>query len=105
MKPDRRGIPGLVRELRSRQKNTVWPDPLLNSRSVDEFLWRGSPNASPIQRLGAVVFGIFFVAIGAGNMDLGRGHHSAIQFIIGLLGSALGVRILLKAFRRKGSER
>jgi hypothetical protein len=99
-----KGLSGLVRELRSRQKNIVWPDPLRNSRNVDEFLWRGSPNATPVQRLGATIFGVFFGAIGAANMDLGHEHHSTIQFLIGLLSSVLGLRILINAFRRKGAK-
>ena len=105
MKRKARGLSALVDELRSRQKNIVWPDPLRNSRNVDEFLWRGSPSATPVQRLGAAIFGIFFAAIGAANMDLGHGRHSTVQFVIGLLASLLGLRILANAFRRKDAKR
>jgi hypothetical protein len=29
-------------KLRSKQRNIVWPDTLINGRSVDAFLWKGS---------------------------------------------------------------
>jgi len=51
----------LVRELEAKQRNTIWPDALINSRGVDAFLWKGSPNPSVVQRIGAVLFGLFFI--------------------------------------------
>jgi hypothetical protein len=41
-------------------KAILWPDALNGGKSVDEFLWKGAPNAKPIQRAGLVVFGLFF---------------------------------------------
>jgi len=49
----------LIEEARAKQSNTVWPDTLLNGRSVDEFLLKGSPDAPIVQRIGAWIFGLF----------------------------------------------
>ena len=35
--------------VRAKQRNTTWPDTLLNGRSVDEFLWKGPSDATLIQ--------------------------------------------------------
>jgi hypothetical protein len=42
--------------LEERQRATVWPDTLRAGRSVDEFLWKGDPKATPVQRAGLLVF-------------------------------------------------
>ena len=49
-------------EIEDRQKNTLWPDTLRNSALVDAFLWRGSRNATPIQRIGIFLSGLLFVS-------------------------------------------
>src|ERR1700682_2054936 len=46
----------LLDDLRARQRNTLWPDTLRNARTVDAFLWKGSPDATPIQRAGSAIF-------------------------------------------------
>jgi hypothetical protein len=55
-----------IEEIRAKQRNTVWPDPLRNSRAVDEFLWRGSSKAPLVQRVGALIFGLAYILSGAG---------------------------------------
>jgi hypothetical protein len=46
----------LREELEEKQRATVWPDTLRSGRSVDEFLWKGDPKPTPIQRAGLLVF-------------------------------------------------
>lgn len=48
-------------EIEARQRNTVWPDTLRNGALVDAFVWRGSPNATYIQRIGTALFGLLFL--------------------------------------------
>ena len=48
-------------EIETRQRNTVWPDTLRNGSLVDAFVWRGSPNATYIQRIGTALFGLLFL--------------------------------------------
>jgi hypothetical protein len=53
-----------IESIKAKQRNTVWPDTLINSRGVDEFLWKGSPDPSLVQRLAAFIFGLTFVLLG-----------------------------------------
>jgi hypothetical protein len=55
----------LIEDVSAKQRNTVWPDAMINSKGVDEFLWRGSPDAPLVQRIGAWIFGITFMFLGA----------------------------------------
>jgi hypothetical protein len=50
----------MLEGLEERQRATVWPDTLRAGRSVDEFLWKGDPKATPVQRAGLLVFGTFW---------------------------------------------
>lgn len=55
----------LQSEVACKQRNTVWPDTAMNGSRVDEFLWKGSPSATGVQRVGAAIFGLFFAISGA----------------------------------------
>jgi hypothetical protein len=48
----------LFKEVSRRQRNTLWPDAMVNSSSVDALLWKGSPKATKVQRVGIVVWGL-----------------------------------------------
>ena len=61
----------LIEEIKAKQRNTVWPDTLMNGRSVDEFLWKGSPDAPLVQRMGAWIFGLAFMLIAVGVIAAG----------------------------------
>jgi hypothetical protein len=100
MKPNREGIPSLIEEVRASQRNTIWPDTVRNSRNVDAFLWLGPPNAKPVQRIGAVIIGLFFLLIGLGTLVLAYDRQSLIQLLVGLSACALGARVTIKAFRK-----
>jgi hypothetical protein len=47
-----------------RQKAILWEDARKGGRSVDQFLWKGDPNAKPVQRVGLGVFGLTFLFLG-----------------------------------------
>jgi hypothetical protein len=51
-----------IDEIESRQRNIVFPDTVRNGRSVDELLWKGSPDAPLVQRIGIALFGLTFAA-------------------------------------------
>src|SRR5581483_179349 len=55
-----------INDLRAKQPNVVWPDPVMNASRVDKFLWRGSPNPTRVQRIGAWIFGMTFMGFGLG---------------------------------------
>jgi hypothetical protein len=54
----------LRQDFERRQRNTVWPDTVRNGRSVDAYLWKGSPDAPRVQRIGAFIWGAFFLSLG-----------------------------------------
>ena len=98
------GVPRLIEEIEAKQKNTVRPDPLKNSASVDALLWRGSSEATRTQRLGILVFGMAFILVGVAILLLAGEHRSSIHLIVGLLFCALGARVTFNAFRRSRSK-
>jgi hypothetical protein len=62
----------LVEATKAKQRNVDWRDAHMNGRTVDEFLWKGSPDASLVQRIGACLFGIAFVLVGIGLVEVDR---------------------------------
>jgi hypothetical protein len=89
-------------DVQARQRNTVWPDTLKNGRSVDGFLWKGSPDATPVQRVGSAIFGLAFLAAGFTfvYISVSRGGSGASLFIMlfGLFWIVIGCKLLANAF-------
>jgi hypothetical protein len=94
------GRKAFIDELKAKQRNTVWPDPLVNSRGVDEFFWKGSPDAPLIQRIGAWLFGLFFLAGGLSLLMIARERRSWLVLMMSAAGFLLGARVFFNGFRR-----
>jgi uncharacterized BrkB/YihY/UPF0761 family membrane protein len=98
----------LVEEMRARQRNTVWPDTMVNSSAVDAFLWKGSANPKLVQRFGAWIFGLTFVLLGVMMMSVfarpasDSGNWPGI--FIGLAFAALGCKVFRNGFRRRSAR-
>jgi hypothetical protein len=90
----------LIEDFRARQQNTLWPDAMVNSSSVDGLLWKGSPNATGIQRIGIAVFGLAFACVGVVFEMIASEKHEFFPVFIGLLLLALGAKLVLNAFKR-----
>jgi hypothetical protein len=90
-------------ETEEKQRAILWPDMLRSGRSVDEFLWKGDRRATPVQRIGLVVFATMFLfcasifAVLLFKEDTWGGR--VVEIIIGLLTGIPGVRLLINAFR------
>jgi hypothetical protein len=82
-----------MEDIHGRQRNIVWPDTLRNGRAVDMFLWRGSPDATPVQRIGAWLFGLTFLGLGVSLFILARHAGSRLICAAGLAGIFLGLRL------------
>jgi hypothetical protein len=97
-----------IEETKLKQRNTVWPHTLLNGRSVDEFLWKGSPEASPVKRIGAFIFGITYMLGGLGLIEADResapDRRSLALVIIGVAFILVGLKVFFNAFRRHKSR-
>jgi hypothetical protein len=57
------------------------------------FLWRGSPDATPVQRIGAWLFGLTFLGLGIAIFMLARQAESRLIGAVGLALIFLGLRL------------
>ena len=90
----------LIEDVRARQQNTLWPDAMVNSSSVDGLLWKGSQNATKVQRVGVAIWGLGFACIGAVS-ELGAYEKRELFLaFFGLPWIALGAKLFLNAFKR-----
>lgn len=96
-------------DIEARQRATVWPDTLRNERFVNAFLWKGDPNARPVQRVGLVVFALFFLLLGMSLVSIPFQKNfedgSSIVFFVALPPLLLSVRLLRNAFLRPQKHR
>jgi hypothetical protein len=94
-----------IEDLKARQRNVVFPEVLNNSRWVDAFLWKGSPNAPLVQRAGAWIFGLFFMLAGLAILALGLQKQSWQADLFALVWFLLGGRIFLNGCRWPSGKR
>ena len=80
----------LIDNFAAKQRNTLWPDALRNSSTVDELLWKGSPRPSKVQRAGVVVFGVLFMILAFSMATIAVDSHSPLTGLVacGLLYAA-----------------
>ena len=90
----------MVAEIKDKQRNIVFPDTVRNSRNVDAFLWKGSPDAPLVQRMGAWIIGLFFLGWGFCFLYMGYREPSLPIFFYSTVGLVLGGKIFLNGFRR-----
>jgi hypothetical protein len=98
------------KESEARQRAILWEDGVRNGKSVDEFLWKGDPNAKPIQRAGLIVFAITFWFLGICLIAI-FWSKTEDNWIGRLLGTLIGtgivlvaIRLFLNAFRRSKNQ-
>lgn len=91
-------------EIEARQRNILWPDTLGNSALVDAFLWKGSPDATRVQRIGMALIGLMYSGPGVlfvciGCFDGGPVLYRVCMFLMALPSLALGGKLLRNVFR------
>ena len=74
--------------MRTKQENTVWPNYIANTQGVNEFFLKGSANPTPVQRIGAWLFGLTFILGGFGLMFI-AGHRQGSQWPGGVVAVGL----------------
>jgi hypothetical protein len=98
----------MIEEIKARQRNTLWPETFTNGRAVSTFLWRGSPDATLVQRVGLWIFGILFILFGIlaieGYRDAGPDERSYLSVVAAIILFSLGARVFLNGFRRHGDK-
>ncbi len=93
-----------MRELEDRQKNTLWLDTLRNGITLDGFLWKGSPNATLVQRIGLGLFALLWLSPGFALLYFGFSEPAPVwfrvfMFVLALPWIAFGGKLLANAFR------
>jgi hypothetical protein len=80
-----------------------------DGHAVDEFMWKGDPDATPVQRVGLVIFALLFLFLFALFVVLLVLAHDISAFVVGVpigtLSGIFGFRFLYNAFRRKKHRR
>jgi hypothetical protein len=87
--------------MRDRQKNVVWPGPQANSRLVGRLLWKGSPDATAVQRIGLIIFGLGYLFAGLVLLTYANRGRSLPVAMFAVPWLLLGARVLHNAFRRR----
>ena len=90
-----------VDTMRPKQRNTLWPDTMRNSRFVDVFLWRGTENPTTVQRIGAWLFGATFAGIGIAFFSMIPGSSAGDKWQLVFLSWVfilLGIKIFRNGF-------
>ena len=72
-----------------------------NSSSVDEFLWKGSPDAPLVQRIGAWIFGLTFILLGLGWFDVAYERHWRAFGVLSIVWFFIGGKVFLNGLRRQ----
>jgi hypothetical protein len=94
----------LIEDVKARQSNTVWPDTLRNSRSVDEFLWKGSSNAPLVQKIGAWIFGLTFILLALAFGDIAYEQHDWPAGAFAVIFLMVGGKVCLNGLRRNADK-
>ena len=94
----------LTEEIKAKQSNILWPDAMKNSSGVDAFLWKGAPDAPLVQRIGASIFGLFFLLAGVSFLDVAHKKHEPLYLVMAFAFFALGTRVCLNGFRRSDGK-
>jgi hypothetical protein len=78
-----------IESVKARQKNSLWPDVLRGGRSVDEFLWKGAPDAPLVQRVGTGILALAYLLVGLALVSMAleqgkwfTGAFAALIFIV-----------------------
>jgi hypothetical protein len=93
-----------IEEIKAKQRNTVWPGPMINSRGVDEFLWRGSPDATLVQRMAAWIFGLTFIFGGFLWVDVAYERHWRVFGALSIVWFLVGGKVFLNGFRKRKAK-
>ena len=95
----------MLKEVERKQGAATWPETLEAGHSVDEFLWKGDPKATPVQRMGLFIFAVMFLGLFVGFVVFTFIDRYWTNKLMGLFFATLtgifGFRFLRNAFRHK----
>jgi len=101
---DRKGdLDSYIEDVKARQRNIVWPDGLRGGRSVDEFLWKGAGDAPLVQRIGAVVLALVYIAVAVLIVDVAVEQAEWLIGVGAIFAFGAGARFIRNALKKKRS--
>lgn len=99
----------LLKEIDRDQSPVTWPQNLNAGRAVDQFLWKGDPKATPIQRAGLVIFALMFLLVFVVFVVIVIVIHDWVVTLFGLVMTTLSgiaaFRFLSNAFRHQRHQK
>ena len=98
-------IEKLVHEVEFKQRNTTWPDAMVNASKADALLWKGSRQITKVQRIGVGTFGFLFVLGGVSIAASPRGEWWWIGIPIELGFIFVGCKLLWNSVRKNDPQR
>jgi preprotein translocase subunit SecF len=98
--PNKERLDRYIEDVEARQRNVLWPDTLKNAKSVDKLIFVGSTTASPIQRIGMLLFAFSFIGIGLVLLVQDFRAGSAVGIFVDFIPALLGVIVLVNALRK-----
>src|SRR5579862_3192270 len=97
-------LQNFVDDIRAKQRNTVWPDPMVNARGMDEFLFKGSRNPATVQPVGAWIVACGFLGPGVVILGMSFKEGSLIGIGFGLACLLIGIKVFRNGFRRSSRD-
>ena len=88
-----------INGLRAKQGKLVWPGTIMSARAIDGFIWKGSPDASLVQRIGLWLIGFVYLAFGLMLFGIAKRDKSFPIAIISLGTVLSGLKIFFNGFR------
>jgi hypothetical protein len=100
MRHSKKELDAYIEDVRHSQRNTVFPDTLRGGRSVDELLFKGSPNAPLVQRIGVIVLALCYILAGLSFVLMAfEGRHWFLAAFAVLIFAVAGL-FIRNAFRK-----
>ena len=90
----------VIDDLKTKQRNLTWPDVLRGSRSIDEFLWKGARDAPMVQRIGAIILALAYLAVALFFIGWTSNGGGWLSGLLSLVLIAAGAKIVHSATRR-----
>jgi membrane associated rhomboid family serine protease len=92
------------KDVEERQRGILVPNLIRSGRSVDEFMWKGDPKASLVQRIGLLIFGLMFLvlfAIAVFILATMTWEGALVGTVMGSISGIFSFRFLRNAFKKK----
>jgi hypothetical protein len=98
--PEQHPMEQLTADIEQKQRNTTFPDLMINASDADALMWHGSPRITKIQRVGVGLFGITFLIAGIGMVSDAHRHGSWLECVVAAPFIGGGGKLLWNSIRK-----